>query len=120
MTELGKFLRKLRIDRGETMRDMAKKIGVSTSFLSVVETGKKPIPENFICRIQSAYTFTSSQIAELKQSIETLNIEIANTIPASSPLEEMLSAMSAKEIKEIKRLIQLKGGEISELCEKTA
>ena len=37
----GKFCRKLRIDRGEILADMAKKLGVSSAFLSKVETGGK-------------------------------------------------------------------------------
>lgn len=114
MTEFGKYLRKLRIDRGETMRDMAKNIGVSASFLSVVETGKKRIPETLVYRIQSAYSLSPSQVADLKQSIESSSNSMNNKTDVSSALEELLSDMSMREIKEIKRLIQLKGGEISE------
>ncbi len=44
ITELGKFLRKLRIDRGEVLLDMAGKLGVSASFLSAVENGNKRMP----------------------------------------------------------------------------
>ena len=41
LTSLGKFLRKLRIDRGELLRTMSNKLGISMSFLSSVENGKK-------------------------------------------------------------------------------
>ena len=41
LTALGKFLRKLRIDNGEILKDMADKLGVTASFLSAVENGKK-------------------------------------------------------------------------------
>ena len=41
ITSLGRFLRKLRIDQGEILKDMADKLGVSVSFLSAVENGKK-------------------------------------------------------------------------------
>lgn len=40
-TSLGKFLRKLRIDRGKLLRTMSNKLGISMSFLSSVENGKK-------------------------------------------------------------------------------
>lgn len=43
-TKFGKFCRKLRIDRGELLYDMAKKLQVSSSFLSKVENGKKKPP----------------------------------------------------------------------------
>ncbi|EPZ76653.1 hypothetical protein M798_01860 [Brucella melitensis ADMAS-G1] len=41
-TELGKELRKLRIDHNERLLDMSKKIGKSSAFISAVETGQKP------------------------------------------------------------------------------
>ena len=43
ITPIGKFLRKLRIDTGEILKDMAEKLHVSPSFLSAVENGKKKI-----------------------------------------------------------------------------
>lgn len=41
ITELGIFCRKLRIEYGERLSDMAQKLGVSSAFLSKVENGKK-------------------------------------------------------------------------------
>jgi transcriptional regulator with XRE-family HTH domain len=46
LTQLGIFLRKLRLDRGEILKDMAIKLNVSSSFLSAVENGKKRIPQS--------------------------------------------------------------------------
>ena len=37
LTELGKILRKIRIDRQELLRDMAGTLGVSVAYLSAVE-----------------------------------------------------------------------------------
>lgn len=44
LNPFGKALRKLRIDRGWLLKDMAEGIGVATSFLSGIETGRKAIP----------------------------------------------------------------------------
>ena len=44
MTELQKFLKTLRIVHEENLRDMAQNLGVSASFLSAVEHGKKAVP----------------------------------------------------------------------------
>ena len=41
LTQLGIFLRKLRLDSGEIMKEMAKKLKVSSSFLLAVENGEK-------------------------------------------------------------------------------
>ena len=44
LTSIGRFLKKLRIDRGEILKDMAEKLDVTVSFLSAVENGKKHMP----------------------------------------------------------------------------
>ena len=41
ITRFGKELRKIRIDHGEILKDMAEKLQVTPSFLSSVEVGKK-------------------------------------------------------------------------------
>jgi len=44
LTKFGKVLRKARIDQGLLLKDLADACGISSAFLSSVETGKKPIP----------------------------------------------------------------------------
>lgn len=77
LTSLGKFLRKLRIDRGEILRDMSVKLGVSVSFLSAVETGKKKMPASWNRLICDLYQLDNEQrkqfttaIADTEQNIE--------------------------------------------------
>lgn len=64
-TEFGKFCRKLRIDNDEHMVNMAEKLGVTSSYLSAVENGKRKVPEEWFNEISKHYTLTSSQIIEL-------------------------------------------------------
>lgn len=65
VTEFGKFCRKLRIDNDEHMVNMAEKLGVTSSYLSAVENGKRKVPEEWFNEISKHYTLTSSQIIEL-------------------------------------------------------
>lgn len=51
ITELGKILRVARIHLNMSMRDMAKELGVTASFLSNVERGYKRVPPNFPDRL---------------------------------------------------------------------
>ena len=51
LTPFGKAVRKLRIDRGWLLRDMADGIRVAPSFLSAVETGRKQSPDDLVDRI---------------------------------------------------------------------
>lgn len=47
ITELGKELRKIRIDRDERLLDMADRLQKSAAFVSAVEVGKKTPPTGF-------------------------------------------------------------------------
>lgn len=68
MTEIGKFLKKLRVDNGEILLGMAQKLGVTPSFLSAVELGKKKMPYEWNMKIRSAYALTPAQ-EELDEAI---------------------------------------------------
>jgi transcriptional regulator with XRE-family HTH domain len=81
ITPLGKFLRKLRIDAGEILKDMADKLDVSPSFLSAVENGKKKMPSSWNSKICILYHLTPEEkkkfttaIAETEESI-TLSLD---------------------------------------------
>ena len=47
LSPFGKFCRKLRLERGELLLDMAKKLQVQSSYLSSVEVGRKSVPESW-------------------------------------------------------------------------
>lgn len=69
LTELGKFLRKLRIDNGEILKDMSEKLGVTVSFLSAVENGKKRMPSSWNKIICNLYSLKESQCQEFSDAI---------------------------------------------------
>ena len=69
LTELGIFLRKLRIDRRELLHDMSSRLKVSMSFLSSVENGKKNMPSEWIARIPELYNFTDTQKKEFDVAV---------------------------------------------------
>jgi len=55
ITQFGKELRKLRLDLGITLFEMAEAAGVSSSLLSSAETGKKPASPNLVERLAAAF-----------------------------------------------------------------
>jgi transcriptional regulator with XRE-family HTH domain len=65
LTPIGKALRKLRIDRGWLLRDMAEGIRVAPSFLSAVETGKKQPPPDIVEKISGWAQLSEKDAAEL-------------------------------------------------------
>ena len=69
-TEFGKVLRIIRINCGDSLRDMAGKIGVSPAYLSAIENGKRFIPETLYYTICQIYPLSEKDKKRLKESIE--------------------------------------------------
>ncbi|WP_404354491.1 helix-turn-helix domain-containing protein [Exiguobacterium aurantiacum] len=97
LTPFGKFCRKLRIDRNEILKDMASKLGVTVSYLSAVEHGKRPIPNEWEISIPLLYQFDDIQRWELKESvIETENLIAFNLNETGENNQVLLKALARK------------------------
>lgn len=70
LTEFGNVMRIIRINTGDSMRDMAAKIGMSATYLSAIETGKRNIPANMEELLFSHYNFSEKDRQNIKDSIE--------------------------------------------------
>ncbi len=77
MTEIAKFLRKLRIDNEQSLGDMAGKIDVSAAYLSAIENGKRTAPEDMKDKLFEKYSLSDEQklefarlIAESREKVE--------------------------------------------------
>ncbi|HBD95703.1 MAG: hypothetical protein A2015_02980 [Spirochaetes bacterium GWF1_31_7] len=69
LTDLGKFLRKLRIDRNLLLKDMADLLNVSPAYLSSIENGKKEPPFDWVVKISNLYSLDFDQNNELKRCV---------------------------------------------------
>jgi len=76
LTAFGKFTRKLRIDKGELLKDMADKLQVTSSYLSSVEMGKRTVPQKWAEQIKEFYTLTESDYLDLLKSISESKKEV--------------------------------------------
>lgn len=79
LTPFGRFLRKLRIDHGELMKDMADKLDVTASYLSAVEMGKKSVPAPWIYTLAQKYQLSSPD--ELQRLADISRTEYRVPIP---------------------------------------
>jgi transcriptional regulator with XRE-family HTH domain len=82
ITEIGKYLRHLRVDHDETLKDMAAKLNVSSAYVSSVECGKRVFPDKRIEILSKQYNLTKNELSELDRIVSLakneVNIEIGN------------------------------------------
>ena len=96
MTKFGIFIRKLRLDRGILLRDMAKDLGISPAYLSGMETGNKDIPQSLAEQIVSVYNLSNEQSKELKHSIMLSKQKICITTAQIALKNEIVSKLKEK------------------------
>jgi transcriptional regulator with XRE-family HTH domain len=80
LNPLGKALRKLRIDRGWLLKDMAQGIGVATSFLSGIETGRKAVPAGLVEKIATWAALNDDELTKLRHAAMTSQREFKITV----------------------------------------
>ena len=111
ITEFGKELRKLRIERGEKLLNMSKRLGVSASFISSIEIGKKPPPNGFEEKIIEKYkldrTFSEKLRLLSDNCRKTFTLEPENTVQkdAAALFARRLSSISSEELDNIKKIL---------------
>ena len=86
-TEYGKILRKIRIDCGEVLGDMAENLEISSSYLSSIETGSRNVPQNFTDIISEKYGLQKSIIKKLRKA------EVSNLKEVKLPFNDKISNM---------------------------
>lgn len=69
-TELGIFLLKYRMGERISQEQMAKKMGISRSYLSKIESGANNTPRNFKYRFLANYDATVEQLQELNDILK--------------------------------------------------
>lgn len=94
LTEFGKLLRRLRLDKLIRLKDMAEAIGVSSAFLSAVETGNKEIPDNLVQNIIQYLQLDEQQISELYKAVDETRKSITITMPIANDDRYLIGAFA--------------------------
>lgn len=114
LTSLGKFYRKLRIDNDELLKHMAERLGVSSSYLSAVESGKRDMPDSWEAQIIDLYDLSEEMILEFQYAIRTskrkTTIDMTNFVNSDKLLVESFarkfSALDDATKKKLERLLK--------------
>lgn len=100
-TKFGKYLRLLRVQHGEVLADAKHYLNVSTSFISAVELGKKPIPSGWFEKIVSHYRLNDKQKRELEVAIEESQKEIKFDIESATSEQKDLTIQFQRSFKDL-------------------
>ena len=101
LTEFGKFVRKLRIDNGTVLGAMAKKIDVSSAYLSAVENGKKAISQTLLEKIIEYFSLDTEQVIELKKATDNSPVSVKFNLKDSSSDERILVSAFARQVSDL-------------------
>ena len=88
LTAFGKIVRKLRIDREETLGQMALNLGRSPTFLTAVETGRKPVPDDYLNEVMTYFGLSQSERDQLRHSAEVSRPSVKFNLPVGTPTEQ--------------------------------
>jgi transcriptional regulator with XRE-family HTH domain len=76
LSPFGKLCRKLRIDNGELLKDMAEKLGVTPSYLSAVEVGKRNVPKDWPKKISDIYSLNDQETKALENAAKVSQLKV--------------------------------------------
>jgi len=73
LTPFGMAVRKLRIERGDSQKTMAERVGQSQEFLSAVMNGRRRVPRELVQDIIHAYALPLDKAQALRAAAERVN-----------------------------------------------
>jgi transcriptional regulator with XRE-family HTH domain len=101
LTEFGKEIRKLRIDLGITLFEMAKATGVSSAFLSAMENGKKSVPDEYIDALSEQYEPVRKAKSRFLELADKTKKEVRINLAESSSSANELAVAFARNFSEL-------------------
>jgi len=101
LTEFGKEIRKLRIDLGITLFDMARVTGVSSAFLSAMENGKKPVPDGYVETLANEYEAIRNAKTKFLRLADMTKKEVRINLTESNQAANELATAFARNFSEL-------------------
>jgi Zn-dependent peptidase ImmA (M78 family)/plasmid maintenance system antidote protein VapI len=111
LTPFGVEMRKLRLNRNLRLFDVASSLGVTSAFLSAVETGRKSIPDGFLVKLSRALNISTEEVANLRKAIDRTRKEVRVDDKAGHEREliaafaRRLDNVPASLIEELKKIV---------------
>ena len=94
LTKFGLFIRKFRLDHSMILKKMDEDLGISSAYLSGIETGTRPIPGDLDERIIKQYELSDEQASELKKAVMLSRSQVSVNTGGDLLNTEILNAFS--------------------------
>ncbi|HGM5963582.1 helix-turn-helix domain-containing protein [Serratia ureilytica] len=101
ITQLGKFLRKIRIDCNQILMDMAIELNISVAQLSAIELGKRAVSDATKSKIIELYSSFCSGKEELERLIDMSQPSFKEDFEGIPEMRRELFISFARKYKEI-------------------
>jgi len=111
LSQFGKMVRKLRIDKGVTLKAMADSLGKTSAYLSAVETGRKNPPKNLVQDITRYFELPPAEGQVLEQAAEASRSEVTLPLTDFNTAQREVAAAFARQFSELTEdeLAQIRG-----------
>lgn len=100
VNKFGTFCRKLRIDNNQILKEMAEALGVSSSYLSAVENGKRNIPDDWYEKISNIYNLNPESKNELLEIIKSQDLQFNDMFASDDFAAKQMLISFARECQE--------------------
>ena len=95
LTPFGIAARKLRLDKGMRLLDLARLMRCSAAFISAIETGRKPIPDDYVARVSRVMDLVAAQTSDLERAADQTRKEVrVDKMPADQ--RELVAAFARR------------------------
>ena len=70
LSDFGREFRKIRVDKGVSLKALSENLGYTSSYLSAIEYGKASVPLDFLDKFEGIYGLTEEQREKLESLIK--------------------------------------------------
>lgn len=98
ISKFGEYIRIVRKRENDSLRDMAKKMGVSAAFLSAMEVGRKNIPMVYVDKIVELYHLNEEEKAKLFEVIQETNDKVSLELSQMNESQKEVTLVFARKI----------------------
>lgn len=90
-TSFGELFKIYRLKNNENLKDAADFLGVTSSFVSAVELGKRKIPKEWLKLITNHYKLSDCEVNEFEEAIEKSQKEISVNLDNTTALQRSVA-----------------------------